>query len=188
MIDPQQAAREHLRPDEHLYWAGTSDPAKLFSGRDGFLIPFSLLWCGFVGFGTVSVLRDGQIGPELVIFPLFLVLGLHLLFGRFLVKLHRKRTTVYAVTDRRALVITARGTRDVPVGRSDRTTRWSADRQHCTVEWQEQFGPFAGVTRGLQTQIYANTGLDGFFGPQLVAFWDVRDGEELVRALELATR
>ncbi len=186
MIDPQQTAREHLRPDEQLYWAGTGDPAKLFTGRDGFLVPFSIIWCTFVGFGAVSVLRDPQLGPELVIFPVFLILGLHMLFGRFLVKRHRKVTTVYAVTDRRAMVITPRGIREVPVDRSDRTMRWSADRRYCTVEWQEQFGAFAGVTRGLQTQMYANTGLDGFFGPQLVAFWDVRDGEELVRALDRA--
>ncbi|WP_426727016.1 hypothetical protein, partial [Curtobacterium flaccumfaciens] len=68
MIDPQQTAREHLRPDEHLYWAGMSDPARLISGRDGFLIPFSLLWCGFVAFWTVSAVTSGA--P-----PFFLVVG-----------------------------------------------------------------------------------------------------------------
>lgn len=186
MNDPQQHARDHLRPGEHLYWAGTSDPHRLLTGRDAYLIPFSLVWCGFVVFGATSVLREGSPGPEAVILPIFLVVGLHMLFGRFLVKLHRKRTTVYAVTDRRALVITTGGTREVPVGRTDRTTRWSADRRHCSVEWQEQYGAFAGIVGGLQTQMYANTGLDGLFGPQLVAFYDVTDGEELVHALDLA--
>jgi len=189
VIDPQQTAREHLRPDEHLYWAGTSDPARLLSGRDGFLIPFSLLWCGFVGFGTVSVLRDGAAGPELVIFPIFLLIGLHMLLGRFLVKLHRKRTTVYAVTDRRALVITPRGTREVPIGRTDRTVSWTGDRRHCNVEWDATGGGPGSMLFGWGTnaKVYANTGLDGFFGPQPMAFWDVTDGEALVRELDRAS-
>lgn len=189
MIDPQQTARQHLRADEHLYWAGVSDPGKLFSGRDAFLVPFSLFWAGFVGFGLVESLRQGTLGVAVVIPLVLSVVGLHLVFGRFLVKAHRKRTTVYAVTDRRALVITPRGTRDVPVGRTDRTTTWDRGRRHCSVEWNN--GDPHGVTAlfggAAVTRIYANTGLDGLFGPQVFAFWDVRDGDELVRELERAS-
>jgi hypothetical protein len=189
MNDPQQVAREHLRPDEHLYWAGMSDPAKLLTGRDAFLVPFSMLWCGFAVFWEAQALGSGA--P--VFFPLFggvfVLLGLHLVVGRFLVKRHRKRTTVYVVTDRRALIITPRSTRDVPVGRTDRTTTWSGGRRHCSVEWND------GDRRDVRSllsgagamRIYANTGLDGLFGPQPFAFWDVRDGEELVRELDRAS-
>ncbi|MBF4607746.1 hypothetical protein [Curtobacterium sp. VKM Ac-1393] len=186
MIDPQQTAREQLRPDEHLYWAGTSDPAKLFTARDGFLVPFSILWCGFAVFWTITATRGGA--P--FFFPLFgsvfVLMGLHLVFGRFIVKRHRKRTTVYAVTSRRALIITPRGSREVPVGRADRTVTWSGGRRHCTVEWNtgDPSGTAAFFAGGATARIYANTGLDGLFGPQVFAFWDVTDGEELVRELD----
>lgn len=189
MIDPQQTAREHLRPDEHLYWAGTSDPARLLSGRDGFLIPFSLFWCGFVAFWTVSAVTSGAPPFFLVVGSLLTLMGLHLLVGRFLVKRYRKRTTVYAVTDRRALVITPRGTREVPIGRTDRTVSWTGDRQHCNVEWDATGGGPGSMLFGWGTnaKVYANTGLDGFFGPQPMAFWDVTDGEALVRELDRAS-
>ena len=190
MIDPQQTAREHLRPDEHLYWAGMGDPRKLFTGRDAFLVPFSLLWTSFVVSSLVAFPRDGAAGPALVIPYVMALVGLHLVVGRFFVKAHRKRTTVYAVTDRRALVISPRTTREVPIGRTDRTTTWSGGRRWCTVEWND--GDRRDV-RSLLTgagamRIYANTGLDGLFGPQPFAFWDVQDGDELVRELDRASR
>jgi hypothetical protein len=188
--NPQQVAREHLRSDEHLHWAGTGDPSKIFSGRDVFLIPFSLLWTGFIVFSLTDTGWKGELGPQVIIPTVMAIAGLHLVFGRFLVKLHRKRTTVYAVTDRRALIITPRGSREVPVGRTDRTITWTGGRRHCTVEWNS--GEPSGVTaffgRASTARIYANTGLDGLFGPQVFAFWDVRDGEELVRELDRVSR
>ncbi|PCN48702.1 hypothetical protein Csp2054_06315 [Curtobacterium sp. 'Ferrero'] len=186
MNDPRQTAREHLRPDEQLYWAGTSDPGKLFGPRDGFLVPFSLIWTGFVVSSLIGIPRSAGVGPELVIPVALTLVGLHLVFGRFLVKAHRKRTTVYAVTSRRAMIITPRGLREVPIGRTDRTITWSGGRRHCSVEWNagDPRGAAALLGGAAVTRIYANTGLDGFFGPQLFAFWDVRDGDELVRALD----
>ncbi|MEG8035170.1 hypothetical protein QP157_07530 [Sphingomonas sp. LR61] len=190
MNDPQQAAREHLGPDEHLYWAGTSDPAKLFTGRDGFLVPFSLFWTGFILFAVADVVRNGYLGVGAIIPIVLSLVGLHLVFGRFFVKAHRKRTTVYAVTDRRALIIRPNTTREVPVGRTDRTITWTGGRRHCSVEWNtgDPSGVAAFFAGGATAKIYANTGLDGLFGPQVFAFWDVRDGEELVRELDRVAR
>ncbi|MGL3201005.1 MULTISPECIES: hypothetical protein [Curtobacterium] len=190
MTDPQQAARDRLGPDEQLHWAGRSDPSKVFTPRDAFLVPFSLLWCGFAVFWESRAVGDGAPFFFVLFGGVFVLLGLHLVVGRFLVKRYRKRTTVYAVTSRRALIITSRSTREVPVGRTDRSTTWDHERRHCTVEWND--GDRSDVRSlmmgGGVARMYANTGLDGLFGPQLFAFWDVRDGEELVRALDLATR
>ncbi len=187
MNDPQQTAREHLRPDEHLCWAGTSDPAKLFAGQDVFLVPFSVLWCGFAVYWEVTAATSGAPTFFLVFGGVFVLLGLFFVFGRFLLKGHRKRTTVYAVTSRRALVITPRGSGEVSVGRTDRTITWSKDRRHCSVEWNtgQPSGLQAFVSGSGAARLYANTGLDAFaFGPQPFAFWDVRDGDELVRELD----
>jgi hypothetical protein len=178
--DPREVAREQLRSGEHLYWAGSSDPAKLFAGRDAFLVPFSLLWCGFAVFWERSALTSGAPVFFVLFGAVFVLVGLHLVVGRFFVKR----------TDRRALVITPRGSREVPVTRSDRTTTWSRGRRHCSVEWNgdEPRGASAFFAGRASTRVYANTGLDGLFGPQPFAFFDVTDGEELVRELERASR
>jgi hypothetical protein len=43
----QQQLEPYLRPQERLLWSGRPDPSVLFTGKDGFLIPFSLMWGGF---------------------------------------------------------------------------------------------------------------------------------------------
>lgn len=190
MNDPQRTAREHLRPDEQLYWAGAGDPSKVFSGRDGLLVPFSVLWCGFAVFWEANALTSGAPVFFALFGGAFVLIGLHLVFGRFFVKRHRKRSTTYALTNRRALIITPRGSREVPVGRTDRTVTWTSGRRHCSVEWNSDGA--AGVSalfgRAAAARMYANSGLDGLFGPELFAFWDVRDGEELVRELDRVSR
>ena len=59
-MDPRALATEQLRPGERLLWAGQSDPGRFFSGRDGFLVPFSLLWGGFAISWEVGVLTTGS--------------------------------------------------------------------------------------------------------------------------------
>lgn len=174
-----------LQPGEHLLWSGTSDPAVLFTPRDAFLIPFSLLWCGFAVFWVTAAAQSGAPLFAVLFGSVFVLLGLHLVVGRFIVKRHRKRTTAYAVTDRRALMTNGRRTLETPASRTDRTTRWSRDRSHCSVQWQDQSARGFGSWNNNQ-QMYANTGLDGLFGPVTAAFWDVRDGDGLNRALEQA--
>jgi hypothetical protein len=182
-LDHRALATRELQPGEQLRWSGTSDPAVLLTPADGYLVPFSILWCGFAVFWEVGVVRTGA--P--FFFPLFgavfVVVGLQLVIGRFAVKQHRKRTTAYAVTDRRAFVTNGRTTRETPVTRDDRTVRWSRDRSYCSVRWND--APTSGFfTNGRRNAtIYANTGMDGLFGPQEMAFWDVPDGDALMAAL-----
>lgn len=187
MTDPRAVATGQLAPGEHLLWSGQSDPRILFTGRDAFLIPFSLVWCGFMVSAIQSVLTDGEdLGFASIIFVFFVFIGLYMLIGRFIVKARRKRTDVFAVTDRRVFVTNGRSTRDTSVVRTDRTVRWSGGRKHCSVEWQTGGRGFGFRNNSAVAGMYANTGLDGFFGPREVAFWDVPDGEDLMRALDRA--
>jgi hypothetical protein len=183
-LDHRALAMRDLQPGEQLRWSGASDPSVLVTPRDGFLIPFSLLWCGFAIFWETNAVTTGAPAFFVIFGAVFVIIGLHLVFGRFLVKRHRKRTTAYAVTDRRAFATNGRGTRETPVGRSDRTVTWSRDRSHCSVRWSDtnRSGLWSGNRQS--AWVYANTGLDGLFGPQEMAFWDVRDGAALVRAIQ----
>ncbi|QWS33677.1 hypothetical protein [Curtobacterium aetherium] len=187
MIDPRALATDELRPGERLLWVGQSDPARLFSARDAFLVPFSLLWGGFAIFWEVSVLTTGAPWFFALFGSVFVLVGLFFIGGRFLVKRHRKRTEVYAVTDRRAFITTGTNTRETDVSRTDRTVTRS--RGHVSVEWQDRgiTGSFFGRSTAVTAQ-YANSGLDGIAGPRPFGFYDVLDEKALVEALDAAER
>ncbi|WIE54123.1 MULTISPECIES: hypothetical protein [unclassified Curtobacterium] len=194
MTDPRddpsardQVTRE-LEPGEHLLWSGRGDPSVLFTGRDAFLVPFSIIWCAFVAFWLATAVSSGAPWFFVLFGGVFALVGLHMLLGRFVVKRHRKRVTAYAITDRRVLVTAAGRTRETPVRRTDHTTSWSRDRRHCSVEWTSVVAGGTFGNRAVNAQVYRNTGLDGLFGPQELAFWDVADGDALVAALRTAER
>lgn len=75
------------------------------------MIPFSLLWGGFViawEFMAVTQVSKAP-GPVRIIFPLFglpfVLVGLYLIFGRFFVDAYQRSRTLYAVTDDRIIII-----------------------------------------------------------------------------------
>lgn len=115
MIDSAAASRlqRYLLPGERLAWTGRPPAGARFSGRDVFLIPFSLLWGGFAIFWEAAVLgipitAPSGSGPPLfmALFGIpFVVIGLYLIFGRFWVDAWMRANTLYALTDRRALVL-----------------------------------------------------------------------------------
>jgi hypothetical protein len=186
VIDPRALASDELRPGERLLWVGQSDPGRLFGARDAFLVPFSLLWGGFAIFWEVGVLTTGAPWFFALFGSVFVLIGLYLIVGRFFVKRHRKRTEVYAVTDRRAFITTGSSTRETDISRTDRTVNRS--RGHVSVEWQDRgsVGSLFGRSSSVAAQ-YANSGLDGIAGPRLFGFYDVLDGKALVEALDAAS-
>ena len=176
-----------LHDGEELLWVGRSDPSRMLVDADRYLIPFGAFFLAFVGWALVATIRGGANGAVVAILLLFVLAGLHLLGGRFLVKRHRKRTEVYAVTDRRVFVTNGRRTRETDARRTD----WYVDRTagHVSVEWDD--------TRHLDTLFvagsesvrqYANTGLEGFPAPRgNFALYDVADGDALLAALRRAS-
>ena len=116
-IPPEQTQALHvvLLPGEKVLWTGRPDPRRLVSRADLFLIPFSVMWGGFAIFWELAVLGvidfgdagSGDAAPWF--FALwgipFVVAGLYLIAGRFLVKRWVRRRTVYAVTDQRVVVM-----------------------------------------------------------------------------------
>lgn len=94
----------HLSPGERIAWVGRSDPAKHFTRADVFLVPFTIVWGGgAIGF-EIAAIVSGNVLFILFGIP-FGLMGLHLFAGRFFYKAYRKRRTVYALTDRRAMTI-----------------------------------------------------------------------------------
>lgn len=184
--DAKQVFGEHLLRDERVLWAGQPDPSVNFTMWDIFLVPFSLIWGGFAVFWEVSVLvsmipRNGM-GVMFALFGIpFVLVGLYLIFGRFIYKRWRKHRTYYAVTNRRVLSLTKVGGQQFQsksiasiaeigkrVGRSGTGTltfggRWSM---------------FLWGSWG--TGSWANTGMDifPFFG-SLLMFSDIKNVNEV---------
>lgn len=182
-MTPSGLVTQELQPGETIRWSGQGDPSVVFSSSDVWLIPFSLLWGGFAISWEVNAITSGA-GPFLALFgSVFVLVGLYFIVGRFFVKAHRKRTTAYAVTDRRVFVTNGRSTRERPLSEGDRTITWSRDRRHVTVQWSgatdTRTSMFGNSRRGMP----GNSGLEGFGSAVPVAFYDVSDGKALLDAL-----
>lgn len=91
-------------PGERILWEGRPLRHRALRRTDAVLVPFSLLWCGFAVFWESGVLSSGA--P--LFFALwgvpFVLVGLYLVAGRFVVRVVSSRHTRYTITDRRILV------------------------------------------------------------------------------------
>lgn len=93
----------YLSPDEYILWNGSPGKGHLLNKQDIFLIPFSIMWCGFAIFWETSVLTNSA--P--LLFKLwgipFVCVGLYMVFGRFIAKAYMRKETVYVITNKRIL-------------------------------------------------------------------------------------
>ncbi len=114
---PEDVIRPHLNDGERLVWCGKPLAGMKLRLYDAFMIPFSILWCGFAVFWEMMVLgmvffNANEQPPETfvaVVFPLFglpfVIIGLYMLFGRFMVDARQRKRTYYAITDSRVLIV-----------------------------------------------------------------------------------
>ncbi|MCB0320037.1 MAG: PH domain-containing protein [Bdellovibrionales bacterium] len=77
------------------------------------MIPFSIFWCGFAIFWMVGAsgalwASEGETTPINYIFPLFglpfVLVGLYMVFGRFLVDKAQREKTTYGVSSERVII------------------------------------------------------------------------------------
>jgi hypothetical protein len=110
-----------LLSGERLLWTGAPPTGFMLTGRDALLIPFSLFWCGFITFWMWGALHASQAMPFFPLFGIpFVVIGVYMLAGRFLVDAWVRRNTRYGVTTQRVLIM-----RTVP---TFRFTTFAVDR------------------------------------------------------------
>jgi len=94
-----------LLEGEKIVWWGQPAHGLVFGARDWLLVPFSLLWAGFSIFWESSVLATGApIFMQLWGVP-FVLIGLYLVVGRFLLDAWLRRRMLYAVTNQRILIL-----------------------------------------------------------------------------------
>lgn len=95
----------YLAPGEQIRWSGRPAQGLALRASDFFLIPFSLVWFGFVVFWMVTAFASNAPTGVLPIGILFLFVGFYISFGRFLSDAWARSRTYYALTDRRALIL-----------------------------------------------------------------------------------
>ncbi len=97
--------QEFLMRDEKLIWSGAPARGLVLTGKDFFLIPFSLVWCGFILFWESAVFSM----PKAPIFMKFwgipfVLLGLYFMVGRFFLDAWIRMGLRYAITNKRILI------------------------------------------------------------------------------------
>lgn len=111
--DIENELKPNLSSDEKLIWTGKPKTGIVFRSSDSFLIPFSLLWCGFVIYWETSVFAtDAPFLFKLWGIP-FILLGLYITVGRFFFDAKKRSNTIYGITPDRIIVKTGIFSREV---------------------------------------------------------------------------
>jgi len=111
MSDPFVSSIEReLGTGERVLWKGRPRGGLRLRGSDIYMVPFSLFWGGFAIFWeAMALLKISKNNPAAILFPIFgipfVLFGLYLVFGRFFVDAKLRESAEYAVTNRRAIIV-----------------------------------------------------------------------------------
>lgn len=103
--DPESVVEGELHEHEQLFWRGQPRRGIRLRPCDAFLIPFSLLWCGFAIFWEFGVVSSGAPWFFVLWGIPFVLVGLYFVFGRFLADAKAREKTYYGVTEERIIII-----------------------------------------------------------------------------------
>jgi hypothetical protein len=190
-VDPQllyQEIQPELASREQVIWSGQPSPRVIFHAQDLFMIPFSLLWGGFAIFWEASVL--GMFGtsgsrssnPVSLFMALwgvpFVLVGQYFIWGRFLYVAWKKKHLIYAVTDKRVLVVS--------LGRN-RGVKATALDQMPTIEKTVRRNGTGTLTFGIGPPLTGRGSTmgswDGGLSSPVPTFVDVEEAENVYRMI-----
>lgn len=181
VIGPPSGLRSYLLPGERILWSGKPRQGIRFQTTDIFMVPFSLMWGGFAIFWNYSVWQTGA--PDFfTIWGLpFLIIGIYLIFGRFLHDAYIRARQEYAVTDQRVLVYNAGWGQSVKSHEIDALPALDLKERgngHGTISFETSSSVFDVFGGGNSWTIWVPT-----FGSSLrfVDIADVRKVYELIR-------
>ena len=105
--EAESVLTRHLDAGENLVWTGMPRQGLLLRPSDLFLIPFSLVWAGFLGFAIFDGVGTGTPGQLLTLVLVgipFLAFSLYFVVGRFFADAALRARTHYGITRQRILI------------------------------------------------------------------------------------
>jgi hypothetical protein len=167
-----------LDASERILWSGQSRKGVVFRGTDVFLIPFSILWCGFAIFWEFMVITsDAPFFFVLWGIP-FVLVGLYFVIGRFWVESKQREKTFYGVTNERIIIIS---------GLFSRKVKSLNLRNLSEVSLSEKADKSGTITLGASNPLFsmfggmAWPGMGNFLPPSLEMIPNAKEVYELVR-------
>lgn len=95
--------RPYLVNGEYILWKGKPEKKNIFTSADVFMIPFSILWCGFALFWEITaIMSDAPFFFAIFGIP-FIIVGLYLVFGRFIHAAYKRKRTAYVITNKKII-------------------------------------------------------------------------------------
>jgi hypothetical protein len=181
---PASAIEQQLGSGERLVWSGEPRRGLCCRPTDAFLIPFSLLWCGFAIFWeTMALTKAAPIFFRLWGVP-FILIGLYMVFGRFFVDARTRERTFYGVTSERIIIVSgilSRQTKSMQLGTlSDISLTERADGSGTIT-----FGPQNPMARGFPA---GWPGAGQYAAPAFDMIDNAKEIYELIRQTQKAAR
>jgi len=96
-----------LAPGERIIWQGQPTQGFRLAPQDAFAVPFAAFWLFMVSMMLLLAFTGEmkEVDPlAYVIMPVFLIIGLYMLFGRFVVDRAARRRIHYYLTTERAVI------------------------------------------------------------------------------------
>jgi len=94
----------YLDKNEKLLWTGQPKRGIFFKSSDIFVIPFSLIWCGFAIFWVFMTASFGAPFFFTLFGVPFILIGLYIVFGRFIFDAKQRANTFYGLTEDRIII------------------------------------------------------------------------------------
>lgn len=177
--------RAELAPGEQALWIGRPRGGLLLRGADTFAIPFSLVWAGFAVYWMYSAAATGAPLPFVLFGTPFVLVGIYMVIGRFLVDAKQREATTYAVTSQRVLIVSGLFSRKVKsLGVKTLAELSLAERKDGsgTITFGAQH-PMAGMMNSLPGW----PGMDQHSTPKFESIADVRKVYETIRQAQMAS-
>ncbi len=94
-----------IEESENLLWADQPIQGIQFTLSDIFMIPFTVIWCGFAIVWEILAFIGEAPFFFLIFGGIFVVIGLYMVFGRFLYSSYQRKNTFYGITQERILIL-----------------------------------------------------------------------------------
>jgi hypothetical protein len=114
METPETLINRELGAGERLLWSGRPRQGITCRRSDLLMVPFSLMWGGFAFFWEYSAWSTGNAPLFFLLWGIpFVLVGIYIIVGRFIIDAKQRERTVYGVTSERVVIVSGLFTRRV---------------------------------------------------------------------------